>query len=175
MLILIFHNTIAFYLARRPGEQIEAKSLRDTSTGGSSDLNSQRLNSLTLKDKNPMSSSGNECEVSNSSGLLVFEYLEHEQPHFRKPLTDKASSTLTFLVFSCLVNAYLPIKLMLVAHSTFTEQISTLESQFPDLSLYRSCDLMPASWISIAWYGFSRASCPKTRSSLELYIAKFYV
>lgn len=54
--------------------------------------NSQKMNRLTLRDSEPLrSSSGDKAEVGNSSGELVFEYLEQEQPHHRKPLYDKAS------------------------------------------------------------------------------------
>lgn len=54
-------------------------------------LNSQRLNRLTLRDQHPLSSSSDETEVYNSPGSLVFEYFELEQPHHRKPLYDKVS------------------------------------------------------------------------------------
>lgn len=97
---------------RRSGEKGNAESSRGTSSAGSSDheadgrtncatdvawnrqniVNLNSLNSLSLREKSLTSSSGNEGEQpSNSSGLLVFEYLEREQPYFRKPLTDKAS------------------------------------------------------------------------------------
>lgn len=101
------------YAIRRPGEESEAESSRETSSAGSSDCeaerrakgvadgarnqhnhmnsNSQRMNKLSLREKSRMSSSSDEAEVCNSSGLLVFEYLEQEQPHIRKPLADKAS------------------------------------------------------------------------------------
>ncbi|CAN4093023.1 unnamed protein product [Withania somnifera] len=36
-----------------------------------------------------MGSSSDEAEISKSLGLLMFEYLEHEQPHHRRPLADK--------------------------------------------------------------------------------------
>jgi hypothetical protein len=31
-------------------------------------------------------------------------------------------------------------------------QISKLARRFPELSTLRSCELSPASWISVAWY-----------------------
>lgn len=97
---------------RRPGDDSDAESSRETSSAGSSDceverrakgvadgtldqhnhLNLQRLNTLTLRDKPPLSSSSEETEVCNTHGSLIFEYLEQEQPHHRQPLYDKASS-----------------------------------------------------------------------------------
>lgn len=103
-----------FPIFRKPGEDSDAESSRETSSCASSDceperkakghidgicnqessvkLDSQKMNRLSLRDKKPpMSSSGDETEVCNSLGELVFEYLEQEQPHHRKPLYDQAS------------------------------------------------------------------------------------
>ncbi|KAL8149130.1 uncharacterized protein LOC141708592 [Apium graveolens] len=135
---------------RHLGEKNDAETLRETKSSdceadrrkgvaegthqNAVNSNSQRLKSLSLRDKYPMNSSGDEGESSNFPGLLVFEYLEHEQPYSRKPLTDK---------------------------------ISNLESQFPELSSYRSCDLLPSSWISIAWYPIYRIPMGSTLKDLD--------
>ncbi|THG02140.1 hypothetical protein TEA_020172 [Camellia sinensis var. sinensis] len=140
--------------SERPGEESDAESSRETSSGGSSDceadrrakyvvdgsrsqqnlmnLNSQRMNRISLRDKSLMSSSSDEAEICNSPGMLLFEYLEQEQPYNRKPLIDKASS--------------------LLGDYCIQADVSILVSQFEDLRLYRSCDLLPTSWISVAWY-----------------------
>uniref|UniRef100_A0A2P2K3X8 Uncharacterized protein n=1 Tax=Rhizophora mucronata TaxID=61149 RepID=A0A2P2K3X8_RHIMU len=98
---------------RMHGEDSDAEPLRETSSAGSSDwdvekpvkdeivgtrgqhdlvkLNSQRMHGLTLTDKPANSSYSDENEICSSSGLLVFEYLEQEQPYFRDPLYEKAS------------------------------------------------------------------------------------
>lgn len=65
-------------------------------------VNLQILNRLTLRDKPTRSSSSDETEVCNSPGLLVFEYLEQEQPHHRQPLYDKASTYLQILAYFAL-------------------------------------------------------------------------
>uniref|UniRef100_A0A803MTT1 Uncharacterized protein n=1 Tax=Chenopodium quinoa TaxID=63459 RepID=A0A803MTT1_CHEQI len=50
------------------------------------------------------------------------------------------------------------------------DKISLLASRFPELKTYRSCDLSPSSWISVAWYDFAsgqsewqshNSSCPR--------------
>ncbi|KAK3008130.1 hypothetical protein RJ639_014242 [Escallonia herrerae] len=119
---------------RRPGEESDAESSRETSSGGSSDCeadwrakgtldgswsrqnlvnsSSQRLNRLSLREKSLTSTHSDEAEIGSSPGLLMFEYLEQEQPYNRKPLSDK---------------------------------VSILASQFPDLKMYKSSDLSPAS------------------------------
>ncbi|KAL8094490.1 hypothetical protein AgCh_036135 [Apium graveolens] len=76
---------------KRTCEKSNVESLKETISGSSTDLNSQKLKKLSLKDKFPMNTSGGEGEISDVPGLLVFEYLEHEQPYSRRPLTDKAS------------------------------------------------------------------------------------
>ncbi|CAK9135055.1 unnamed protein product [Ilex paraguariensis] len=148
---------------RRPGEERDAESSRETSSGGSSDcevdrrvksgvdgswsqhnlvnLNSQQLNRLSLRDKSQMSSSSDEAEICNSPGLLKFEYLEQEQPHNRKPLTDK---------------------------------VSVLASQFPELRMYRSCDLLPASWMCVAWYPIYRIPMGPTLRDLDASFLAFH-
>ncbi|GKV22115.1 hypothetical protein SLEP1_g32010 [Rubroshorea leprosula] len=148
---------------RRPGEDTEAESSRETSSGGSSDCaaerqcrsgfdgawgqlniinsNSQRMNRLTLRDKPPVSSSSDEAEVSKSPGMLVYEYFEQEQPHQRKPLYDK---------------------------------ILSLAGQFPDLRKYRSSDLLPSSWISVAWYPIYRIPMGPTLQNLDASFLTFH-
>ncbi|KAK3020561.1 hypothetical protein RJ639_046911 [Escallonia herrerae] len=148
---------------RRPGEESDAESSRETSSGGSSDCeadrrtkgtldgswsqqnlvnsNSQRLNRLSLREKSLMSTSSDEAEIGSSPGLLMFEYLEQEQPYNRKPLCDK---------------------------------VSILASQFPDLKMYRSSDLSPASWISVAWYPIYRIPMGPTLRDLDASFLTFH-
>lgn len=148
---------------RRPGDDSDADSSRETSSAGSSDceaerqaksfvdgargrhndinLTSQRVNGLTLRDKPPISSSNEETEACSSPGQLVFEYFEQEQPHYRQPLYDK---------------------------------VSYLASHFPELQSYRSCDLLPASWVSVAWYPIYRIPVGPTLQSLDASFLTFH-
>lgn len=147
----------------RPGEEGDAESSRETSSGGSSDceverrsisssdglrnqhglvnLNAQRLNRLSLSDKAVTVSSSDEAEISKSLGQLMFEYLEHEQPHHRRPLADK---------------------------------IAVLASQFPELKTCRSADLLPSSWISVAWYPIYRIPMGPTLRDLDASFLTFH-
>ncbi|XP_039015730.1 uncharacterized protein LOC120146142 [Hibiscus syriacus] len=47
------------------------------------------------------------------------------------------------------------------------DKISVLASQFPALRTYRSCDLSPSSWISVAWYPIYRIPVGPTLQNLE--------
>ncbi|PSR89534.1 DIS3-like [Actinidia chinensis var. chinensis] len=148
---------------RRPGEESDAEPSRETSSGGSSDceadrrakgvgngswsqknlmnLNSQGMNRLSLREQPIVSSSSDETETCTSPGTLLFEYLEQEPPHNRKPLTDK---------------------------------ISVLVAQYPGLGTYRSCDLLPSSWISVAWYPIYRIPLGPTLKDLDASFLTFH-
>ncbi|KAM3324005.1 hypothetical protein P3S67_005156 [Capsicum chacoense] len=169
---------------RRPGEESDADSLKETSSDDSSEYgagasrianevqgswNQQILIGSTIDGskhfslkKDPLlESSGDENEMGNSPGLLAFEYFERKQPYGREPLADKASilssnrSLSVFIFFLCYI--LFPITL----------QISGLASKFPELKTYRSCDLTAASWISVAWYPIYRIPTGPTLQNLD--------
>ncbi|OMO53589.1 hypothetical protein CCACVL1_28528 [Corchorus capsularis] len=142
---------------RRPGEESDTESSRETSSDGSNsecgtgirasnvvqgawgqveiaDANIQRLSRLSVRNKPSGGSSSDESDISNPPGQLIFEYLEHDQPFSREPLADK---------------------------------ISVLASRFPALRTYRSCDLSPSSWISVAWYPIYRIPMGPTLQNLD--------
>lgn len=48
------------------------------------------------------------------------------------------------------------------------DKISLLSTKFPELRTYRSCDLSPASWISVAWYEFSYLSMKSLKLMLNI-------
>ncbi|XAR58397.1 hypothetical protein NMG60_11013781 [Bertholletia excelsa] len=146
---------------RRPVEESDANSSRETNCGGSSDceadrraksvmdgllsqpnlmnLSSQQMNRHSLRERTLMNSSGN--ETGSSHGKLIFEYFEYEQPHNRKPLIDK---------------------------------VSALASQFPALRTCRSCDLLPASWVAVAWYPIYRIPMGPTLRDLDASFLTFH-
>lgn len=140
---------------RRPGEESDTDSSRETSSDGSGDIGvvwggsniqgterqqnhtgtlAQGFNRISLTNTAFRGLSGDEGEVKNPPGLLIFEYLARDQPYAREPLVDK---------------------------------VSQLASQFPGLKTYRSCDLTAASWISVAWYPIYRIPVGPTLQSLD--------
>ncbi|CAB4262618.1 unnamed protein product [Prunus armeniaca] len=149
---------------RRPGDESDAESSRETSSDGSSDYGTERgLNGApysALSWQNVADVNGHGCnralprnkpfngsssdesgEVCNPPGQLIFQYMEHDQPFGREPLADK---------------------------------ISVLESQFPELRTYRSCDLSPSSWVSVAWYPIYRIPTGPTLQSLDACFLTFH-
>lgn len=151
-----------FYKLRKPGDESDAESSRETSSGGSSDYGAERgfnnaVNGAWIQNttdpnihgwkgvssisKPSMESSSDESETCNPPGRLMFEYLAQDPPYSREPLADK---------------------------------ISVLSSQFPELRTYRSCDLSPSSWISVAWYPIYRIPTGPTLQNLEACFLTFH-
>ncbi|XP_047312943.1 uncharacterized protein LOC124916255 [Impatiens glandulifera] len=54
------------------------------------------------------------------------------------------------------------------------DKISSLASQFPELTKCRSCDLSPASWISVAWYPIYRIPVGSTLKDLDASFLTFH-
>ncbi|PPR95166.1 hypothetical protein GOBAR_AA25494 [Gossypium barbadense] len=53
-------------------------------------------------------------------------------------------------------------------------EISSLASQFPEIRMYRSCELLPASWISVAWYPIYRIPMGPTLQNLDASFLTFH-
>lgn len=129
---------------RRPGEESDAESSRETSSNGSFEkpINAtQSFNRLSLRNSLVLGPAIDEGEISNPPGLLIFEYFEHDLPYSREPLANK---------------------------------ISVLASQFPELRTYKSCDLTPASWVSVAWYPIYRIPIGPTLQNLDACFLTFH-
>lgn len=90
-------------------------------------------------DSSIVSSQKKNCSAEH----LVYEFFEGARPHIRPPLHDKAS-----LSFQ---NYLLKSPLDLDTNNSFSSQVSFLASKFPSLEKYRSCDISPSSWFSVAW------------------------
>ncbi|KAF8401400.1 hypothetical protein HHK36_012338 [Tetracentron sinense] len=54
------------------------------------------------------------------------------------------------------------------------DKVSALASRFPELRTYKSCDLLPASWISVAWYPIYRIPTGPTLRDLDACFLTFH-
>ncbi|CAI0467146.1 unnamed protein product [Linum tenue] len=54
------------------------------------------------------------------------------------------------------------------------DQIAVLASQFPELKTCKSCDLTPASWMSVAWYPIYRIPTGPTLQNLDACFLTFH-
>ncbi|KAF8399076.1 hypothetical protein HHK36_014942 [Tetracentron sinense] len=165
-------SSIVLLCNRRPGDDSDSDYYRDSSSDGSSDceiergLNNSReqwnrhhltsevpprMGRLSLREKHFVHQedfSSDDGEASNSHGRLLFEYFEKDPPYSREPLAYKAS----------------PCFLM----------ISDLASHFPELKTLRSCDLLSASWVSVAWYPIYRIPTGPTLRDLDACFLTFH-
>ncbi|KAL4579296.1 hypothetical protein LXL04_015437 [Taraxacum kok-saghyz] len=123
---------------RRLGEDSDYESSRTSSSGESYEPVARGPRAANNVDS-VARSFGNKLMLKDG----LFEYFEHASPFQRAPLATKASLSFCYLTFVDLetVNGL---------------QISDLESTFPKLNTYRSCDLTQSSWLSVAWYPIYR-------------------
>ncbi|KAG1368131.1 5-hydroxytryptamine receptor 1F [Cocos nucifera] len=151
----------------RPGEESDGDCYKDSSSDGSSDCDNEkdlkysrnwyrnhlartsmlRMDRPSLREKHATLQEGvlsDDGEAGTSQGCLLFEYLEQDSPYSREPLADKASST------------------------------NDLACCFPELRTLRSCDLLPASWISVAWYPIYRIPTGPTLKDLDACFLTFH-
>ncbi|PIM99122.1 hypothetical protein CDL12_28387 [Handroanthus impetiginosus] len=143
---------------RRPSEESDSNSSRETSSGdsdGGTDKGAdntrrswnqkntidQGYNRLAGRNNSFTESSIYEDDISNPPGRLIFEYFEKELPFHREPLADK---------------------------------MSILASHFPELKMYRSCDLTPSSWLSVAWYPIYRIPVGPTLENVDACFLTFH-
>ncbi|XP_044985873.1 uncharacterized protein LOC123453168 isoform X2 [Hordeum vulgare subsp. vulgare] len=55
-----------------------------------------------------------------------------------------------------------------------TDKVSVLADRFPALKTFRSCDLLPSSWMSVAWYPIYRIPTGPTLKDLEACFLTFH-
>ncbi|KAH9683682.1 hypothetical protein KPL71_027761 [Citrus sinensis] len=129
---------------RRPGEESDAESSSETSSDGSSDTGAERrINAFvhgTWSQQNIA-----DANIENFSGLSLRN----------KPFVGSSSEESEIcnppgqLIFEYLEHDP-PF-----SREPLADKIGILASRFPELRTYKSCDLLPSSWISVAWYVFS--------------------
>ncbi|KAL5218126.1 hypothetical protein ABZP36_018810 [Zizania latifolia] len=55
-----------------------------------------------------------------------------------------------------------------------TDKVSILASRFPALNAFKSCDLLPSSWMSVAWYPIYRIPTGPTLEDLDACFLTFH-
>ncbi|XP_024466320.2 uncharacterized protein LOC7477192 isoform X2 [Populus trichocarpa] len=143
-------------LRLRPGEESDTESSRDTCSDGSSDYGAERVAS------NGVWQPWNQLNVTDAN-IKSLNRLSLRNKPFRGSSSDECeiSNPPGRLIFEYMEYA-----------SPFTrqplaDQILVLASQFPELKTFRSCDLSPSSWISVAWYPIYRIPMGPTLQNLD--------
>lgn len=105
----------------------------------------------------PRDISSNGCRVS----------LEEDKPCVGSS-SDESEDSPGDLVFEYLEAA------MPFGREPLTGKILNLSSQFPALRTYRSCDLSPSSWVSVAWYPIYRIPLGQSLQNLDACFLTFH-
>ncbi|KAG2263860.1 hypothetical protein Bca4012_079744 [Brassica carinata] len=105
----------------------------------------------------PRDMSSNGCRVS----------LEEDKPCVGSS-SDESEDSPGDLVFEYLEAA------MPFGREPLTDKILNLSSQFPALRTYRSCDLSPSSWVSVAWYPIYRIPLGQSLQNLDACFLTFH-
>ncbi|KAM7279890.1 hypothetical protein ACFE04_007024 [Oxalis oulophora] len=147
----------------RPGEESDAESSRETSSDGSSDCTVDR-------------GSGNVALGSWSSKKKIMN--QNTDSLSRLSLRNKSTTSSSEDNEGCnpsgeLMFEYFEIDLPF-SREPLADKISTLASRFPELRSYRSCDLSPSSWISVAWYPIYRIPTGPTLQNLDACFLTFH-
>ncbi|XP_050373203.1 uncharacterized protein LOC126790881 [Argentina anserina] len=148
---------------RRHGDDSDAESSRETSSDGSSDCGAERrTNGVVDKTWSWQS-------TADVNGLGCNRVLPRD-----KPLTGSSSDE------SEICNPPGQLVFQYMEHDQpfgrepLADKIQVLASQFPELRTYKSCDLSPSSWISVAWYPIYRIPTGPTLQSLDACFLTFH-
>lgn len=84
-----------------------------------------------------------------------FQYFERATPYSREPLADKVRFGYAFILRNVLFHGVVSIARLKLISVNWMLQIGDLAKDFPQLKTLRSIDLLPISWLSVAWYAIN--------------------
>uniref|UniRef100_A0A0A0L5V4 DUF789 domain-containing protein n=1 Tax=Cucumis sativus TaxID=3659 RepID=A0A0A0L5V4_CUCSA len=146
-------------LSRRRGADSDAESSKETSSDGSSNSGAEKKTKTALQNEWIQ-----DFNVPGSQRALQMNVPSSESS------SDESDSCYRHgqLVFEYLERDP-PF-----CREPLTDKITVLASRFSELKTYRSCDLSPSSWISVAWYPIYRIPTGPTLQSLDACFLTFH-
>ncbi|XP_072993404.1 uncharacterized protein [Typha latifolia] len=150
--------------SRRAGEDSDGDSCHDSSSDGSSDYEHERG----LK----FCRDWNQSHLTNSSTLRI-DRLSLNEEHVSSQEGFSSDESESGNSRGCLLFEYLELDPP-YCREPLADKISNLASRFPDLRTSRSCDLLPTSWISVAWYPIYRIPTGPTLKDLDACFLTFH-
>ncbi|KAF5752171.1 hypothetical protein HS088_TW01G00078 [Tripterygium wilfordii] len=148
---------------RRPGEESDTESSRETSSDGSSDCGAESgASNLVMRTWNHQNSVGTNTQ---SLSRLSLSNKASKGSSSDECETSNPPGRLMFEYFE-----HDPP----FTREPLADKVSALASQFPELKTYRSCDLLPSSWISVAWYPIYRIPMGPTLQNLDACFLTFH-
>ncbi|KAK6921705.1 Protein of unknown function DUF789 [Dillenia turbinata] len=144
--------------SRRPGEDSDGDSYQDSSSDRSSDSEAERG----LRHHHPLGESAIRMDRLSLSDqhLALQEGFSSDDGESGNP-------------HGCLVFEYLE-SVPPYSREPLTDKILDLAFRFPELKTLRSCDLLPSSWISVAWYPIYRIPTGPTLRDLDACFLTFH-
>ncbi|KAJ8548270.1 hypothetical protein K7X08_030739 [Anisodus acutangulus] len=152
--------------SRRPGEESDSDYFRDSSSDGSSDSEHERRCLNYTMEQRKYHSQTSESSLS-IDGLSLRDRNATFQEGFSSDEGESGSSQ-GALLFEYLAHD------QPYGREPLADKISDLVQRFPELKTMRSCDLLPSSWISVAWYPIYRIPTGPTLKALDACFLTFH-
>lgn len=159
-------STKASVKTRRPGEESDSDYFRDSSSDGSSDSEHERRCLNYTREQRMYHSQTSEISLS-IDGLSLRDRNATFQEGFSSDEGESGSSQ-GALLFEYLAHD------QPYGREPLADKISDLAQRFPELKTMRSCDLLPSSWISVAWYPIYRIPMGPTLKALDACFLTFH-
>ncbi|KAK8529531.1 hypothetical protein V6N13_102443 [Hibiscus sabdariffa] len=154
--IQIYADSLQFSAtSRQPGEDSDSD-FRDSCSDGSSDCEPERgLNMLRGKWN---------CHMTSEMSLQMDRLSMGDEPILQEDLSSDEGESINFqrsLIFEYFEQdpPY--------SREPLADKIVDLTLRFPELKTLKSCDLLPSSWISVAWYPIYRIPTGPTLKDLD--------
>ncbi|CAI9756050.1 unnamed protein product [Fraxinus pennsylvanica] len=149
---------------RRLGEESDGDYFRDSSSEGSSDCEQDRSSF-----NNSIEQRGYHHQTSDNARRIDPLSMRDQayQESFSSDESESGSSR-SRLLFEYLERDH-PY-----SREPLADKICDLALRFPELKMLRSCDLLPSSWISVAWYPIYRIPMGQTLKDLDACFLTFH-
>ncbi|CAM8918348.1 unnamed protein product [Rhodiola kirilowii] len=141
---------------RRAGEDSDIGSSRETSSEGSCDRDAER-GAININNRSRGKQNVTETDIRSFNRLS----LKNGTSVDASGLEGEIQNTPGAAVFEFFERESPFVR------EPLANKISTLASRFPRLKTYRSCDLLPQSWLSVAWYPIYRIPTGPTLKNLD--------
>ncbi|XP_010248942.1 PREDICTED: uncharacterized protein LOC104591427 [Nelumbo nucifera] len=151
--------------SRRPGEDSDGDYYRDSSSDGSSDCELERGLKYSREQLNRYHITS-EASLRMDRLSLREKHISHQEGFSSDD--GEAGNPRGCLLFEFLEQdpPY--------SREPLADKISDLASRFPELKTLRSCDLLPISWVSVAWYPIYRIPTGPTLRDLDACFLTFH-
>ncbi|KAL7605915.1 hypothetical protein Lser_V15G20339 [Lactuca serriola] len=147
-------------------EDIDDNSFTDSSSDGSSDYEQERGSLHYLREKSNNHHPKNDI-LHRMDHLSMNDENNVVQEDFSSDDSDSATTQ------SCLIFEYMEHSQPL-GREPLCDKILDLAQRFPELKSLRSCDLLPSSWLSVAWYPIYRFPMGPTLKDLDACFLTFH-